>query len=396
MIRVAFERFLRRRWRGPALRLRYWDGREVTVGAPPPLLTLHVKSPSALRGIARNPSLGFGRAYMDGLIVVEGDLLAFLNGAFAIIQGWEYPWFLQRPRWLTQFRPASPSQAEANARFHYDRGNEFFKLWLDSSLTYSCAYFRNERDDLETAQEQKRELICRKLDLQPGMTLLDVGCGWGSLLFHAIERYGVRGVGINPSREQARYMTEEGRRRGLADRLTLHVADWRAIGGTYDRVVSVGMVEHVGRTLGRQFHEKWADWLKPDGVSVLHTIGAMTSTPPDPWITENIFPGAYLPSLTELSAHAAAAGLVVTDVENLWRHYALTLAAWRRNFAAHRAEIVRLTSEAFTRRWWLYLNASEASFRTGRILLWQLVLTKGKRGDQPLTREGWDVRSPHN
>lgn len=417
MLRALFERTFLSHWTGPSLCLRYWDGREIVVGSPPAQMTLHLRAPSVFWQILRNPSLGFGDAYIDGRLAFEGDLQKFLQAVTRLAT--ELEGF--RRLFSTLIQPFSPRaslrQAEMNARFHYDRGNAFFKLWLDPSLTYSCAYFLDEQDDLGTAQAQKRELICRKLDLAPGMTLLDVGCGWGSLLFHAIERYGVRGVGINPSREQARYIEEEARRRGLADRLTLHIADWRAIVGTYDRVVSVGMYEHVGRTHGRAFHEKWSGWLKPGGVSLLHTIGAMESVAPDPWITKHIFPGGYLPALAELASHAAAAGLIVADVENLWRHYALTLAAWSRNFDRNKEQILRFFEDAggirgvkaprealaewgaqMYRTWWLYLNGSEAAFRAGRILLWQLVLTKGKREAQPLTRQGWDLergsRSP--
>lgn len=403
VLRGFFERAFLSHWTGLGLRLRYWDGREVTVGAPPAQMTLHLRSPSVFWQILRNPSLGFGNAYIDGRLTFEGDLQAFLQAVTRLATELEGPWRL----FSTLIQPlvlrTPPRRAEMNARFHYDKGNAFFRLWLDPSLTYSCAYFRTEQDDLTTAQEQKRELICRKLELKPGMTLLDVGCGWGSLLFHAIERYGVRGIGVNPSREQARHIEEEARRRGLADQLTLHVADWRALGGTYDRVVSVGMYEHVGRAHGRAFHEKWSGWLKPGGVSLLHTIGAMDSIAPDPWITEHIFPGGYLPALAELASHAAAAGLIVADVENLWRHYALTLAHWSKNFAAAREQILRMATdgtsaealaeaERFVRTWWLYLNGSEAAFRVGRIHLWQLILTKGKRPDQPLTRQGWDLR----
>ncbi len=392
MTRTLFERAVLPSWHGPGLRIRYWDGREVTAGPSPVALTLHVRSPSVLWQAARNPSLGFGRAYADGRLTLDGDLQTFLQAAFTLPGGGGLSPLATLSRLLRLLpRATPPARAEANARFHYDRGNDFFALWLDPSLTYSCAYFRTEQDDLATAQEQKRELLCRKLDLARGQTLLDVGCGWGSLLFHAIERYGVRGIGVTPSREQARYVEEEARRRGLADRLTLHVADWRTIGGAYDRVVSVGMYEHVGRAHGREFHERWARWLKPGGTSVLHTIGTMESTPVDPWLNEHIFPGGYLPSLTELASHAATAGLIVADVENLWRHYALTLAAWSKAFWAHRDEILRMTNERFFRTWWLYLNASEAAFRTGRILLWQVVLTHGKRAEQPLTRERWDL-----
>lgn len=390
MLRSLFKRFFLSRWRGPGLRVRYWDGREAMAGKPPWTTTLHIRSPSVLRGMLRNPSLGFGHAYVDGRLEVEGDWQRFLQTAFTLGEG-EIAAPLAAAWRLFRLlpRPVSPARAEANARFHYDVGNEFFQAWLDPSLTYSCAYFRTEQDDLATAQAQKRELICRKLDLKPGQTLLDVGCGWGSLLFHAMERYGVTGIGVTPSRAQAAYVETEAKRRKCADKLTLHVADWRSVDGTYDRVVSVGMYEHVGRVHGREFLRKWGGWLKPGGTSVLHTIGAMAGIPADPWMGAYIFPGTYLPSLAELAAHAASAGLVVADVENLWRHYALTLAAWSRNFAHARNAVVRMTDEQFFRTWWLYLNSAEASFRTGRILLWQMVLTKGKRWEQPLTREGW-------
>lgn len=390
--RPLFERLLRARWTGPRVTILFWDGRETAVGPGPEIARISIREPSVLAGILRNPSLGFGDAYVDGRLTIEGDLQALLRILLAMRQPFTSLPLPALRRVLSAVRPASTrAQAEADARFHYDTGNAFFSLWLDPSLTYSCAYFRRETDDLALAQEQKRELICRKLDLQPDQTLLDVGCGWGSLLFHAIERYGVRGTGITPSREQAAFVGEEARRRGLADRLTLHVADWRAVGGTFDRIVSVGMYEHVGHAAGTAFFRRWAAWLKPGGVSVLHTIGGMEGAPTDPWLARHIFPGTYLPSLTELVQHAAGVGLVVTDVENLWRHYALTLAAWRRNFAAKRSEIERLNDARFARTWWLYLNAAEAAFTAGRTLLWQIVLTKGKRRASPLTRDSWSL-----
>lgn len=391
MLRALFERFFLSHWQGPGLTIRYWDNTETTAGPQPAPLTVHIRAPSVLREILWNPSLGFGHAYVDGRIEVAGDLQALLRSTFSITGNPYASRLLQARDWMSHYlrRESTVGRAEHNARFHYDRGNEFFRLWLDPSMTYSCAYFRTEADDLARAQQQKLELLYRKLDLQKGQTLLDVGCGWGSLLFHAIERYGVRGIGITPSREQASYIEAEIQRHGLGDRLTLHVSDWRTIRGAFDRVVSVGMYEHVGKEHGRAFFEKWAQWLKPQGVSVFHTIGGMESLPPDPWIAENIFPGGYLPALDELATHAAATGLIVTDVENLWRHYALTLAAWARNYAAARESIVRRSGERFYRTWWLYLNASEAVFAAGRIVLWQLVLTKGKRANQSLTRESW-------
>jgi cyclopropane-fatty-acyl-phospholipid synthase len=220
---------------------------------------------------------------------------------------------------------------------------------------------------------------------------LDVGCGWGALLLYAIEHYHVRGVGVTPSRQQADYVQSEARRRGIADRLALHATDWRSVHGSYDRVVSVGMYEHVGAGSGAAFFRRWCRWLKPGGVSLLHTIGAMNEVAPNRWIARNIFPGGYLPSLASLAAYAAEADLVVADVENLWRHYAMTLAHWSRNFAAARDVIRQQAGERFVRTWWLYLNASEAAFRAGRLMLWQLLITRGKRPDGPLTRDRWEV-----
>lgn len=392
LLRPLFVRSLRAHWSGHRVTIYFWDRREVSVGRGPEIARVTIREPSVLAGMLRHPSLGFGDAYVDGRLTVEGDLQAFLRGLMAMRRPFPSLPLPALRHVLSTARPAAtPAEAEADARFHYDTGNAFFSLWLDPSLTYSCAYFRRETDDLATAQEQKRELICRKLDLQPDQALLDVGCGWGSFLFHAIERYGVRGTGITPSREQAALIGEEARRRGLADRLTLHVADWRAVGGTFDRIVSVGMYEHVGRAAGAAFFRQWAAWLKPGGVSVLHTIGGMEGAPADPWLARHIFPGTYLPSLAELAGHAARTGLVVADVENLWRHYTLTLAAWRRNFDAKRSEIERLNDARFARTWWLYLNAAEATFAAGRTLLWQIVLTKGKRRASPLTRDVWSL-----
>jgi len=391
LLQGLFARAFLDRWKGKAVQVRFWDGREVSAGQPPPIATVEIREPSVLRGLLRSPSLGFGRAYADGRLEVVGDLQAFLQAAHASL-GWSSGkppgvWTRLLQGLLTP--RTSPAQAEANARFHYDTGNDFFRLWLDPGMSYSCAYYRTEEDDLAAAQTRKLELICRKLELAPGQTLLDVGCGWGALLFYAAERYGVRGVGITPSREQAAHVEAEAARRGLADRVTLEVSDWRQVRGRFDRVVSVGMYEHVGRRQGRQFFRRWRELLAPDGLSLLHTIGAMNGLPPDPWVAENIFPGGYLPALAELAQHAAAAELVIADVENLWRHYALTLAAWAKNFAAARDTILNLTDERFVRTWWLWLHTAQAAFSAGRLLLWQLLLTPGKSAGQPLTRAAW-------
>ena len=389
-LRPLFERRFVSRWPSPAIEVTYWDGRRVKAGSCDCCAELEFRCPSVLADMLASASTGFGNAYVDGRLRVYGDLQAVLRRALAADSLQGLPGtsrLLHRLRY--PFRFLLHLRATANARFHYDLGNDFFAQWLDPSMTYSCAYFRDASDGLETAQRQKLELVCRKLNLEPDLRLLDVGCGWGSLLFHAIERYGVRGVGVTPSRRQAEWIRAHAERRGIASRLTVLVADWRSIRGTYDRIASVGMFEHVGKAYGRSFLRRWRRWLKPGGISLLHTIGKMTPDPPDPWIERNIFPGAYLPAIGEIARHAARAGLILADVENLWRHYALTLEHWAKNFAAARPALEAMTDERFMRRWWLYLNGSQAVFATGRGHLWQIVITRDKTAPLRLTREPW-------
>ncbi|MFO7903837.1 MAG: cyclopropane-fatty-acyl-phospholipid synthase family protein [Pirellulaceae bacterium] len=388
--RPLFERGLVSDWSGPPIGLNYWDGRRTEVGSGAAVAEVEFRCPSVFADMLISRSIGFGNAYADGRLDIDGDLQAVLRSVFSgsLLTGAPgAPWLLHRLRYPIQ--SLLRLRATANARFHYDLGNEFFGKWLDSTMTYSCAYFQDEHDDLESAQRGKLDLICRKLSLQPDLRLLDVGCGWGSLLFHAIEHYGVHGVGVTPSREQAAWIRDEAKRRGISSQLELQVADWKSIRGSYDRVVSVGMFEHVGKAYGRSFLDHWRRWLKPQGVSVLHSIGAMTSCPPDPWIEQNIFPGGYLPSLSEIVNHVSRSGLMIADVENLWRHYAITLQHWADNFAEAWRPLRRMTDERFMRTWWLYLNASQAAFASGRCQLWQVVITRDKLAPLPLTREGW-------
>lgn len=393
-LRPLFHRRFFARWQTPPIAVRYWDGCHAEFGLGAPVAQIDFRCPSVLADMLVDPSSGFGDAYVDGRLQVEGDLQSMLRAAFAAkaldnLPGADWLWYrLRHPLAILSRR-----RATANARFHYDLGNEFFGQWLDSSMTYSCAYFRRADDDLETAQRQKRELICRKLHLKPGLRLLDVGCGWGSLLFDAIEHYGIDAVGVTPSRQQAAWIRREAARRGIAARLTLHVTDWRSVDGTYDRVVSVGMFEHVGKAYGRSFLRKWRQWLRPGGISVLHTIGHMNCQSPDRWIERNIFPGGYLPTLSEIANHVARAGLVIADVENLWRHYALTLDRWVTNFHEAQSTLEAMTDEKFIRMWRLYLGASEAAFAAGRCQLWQLVLAADKQAPLSLTREPWSLEN---
>jgi len=387
MLRGRFERLLAH-WEGPALRVRYWDGTERIFGVPPAVFTVTIRNPRVLLALAARPSLAFGEAYMRGELEVEGDLAQFIGSIPEYARrGVVLPLFSFLVRLVALARTISREQAVRNARHHYDVGNAFYRLWLDPTLTYSCAFFRTSGDDLATAQQQKLEYLCRKLHLERGQTLLDIGCGWGSLLFHAVERYGVSATGITPSEEQCRFVQSEIERRGLQGRCAVRLLEWRECEGTYDRVVSVGMFEHVGRAHYRAFLQMWQRLLKRDGVSVLHTIGGMRETPTDPWIRTYIFPGAELPSLGAIVRSVADANLDIRDVENLRSHYALTLEAWSRAFQEHLRDVVKMYGEAFARMWWLYLQGTLAGFRSGGLCLWQIILTKDQTVSLPLTRE---------
>ncbi len=319
---------------------------------------------------------------MRGDIIVEGSLLALLQGWYASkirILRW-------LPHWrLTQRRAISPKRGVRNAQHHYDIGNDFYKLWLDPSLTYSCAYFPRGTETLEEAQFQKRELLCKKLRLEPGHTVLDIGCGWGALLFHAAEHYGVTVTGITPAREQVAHITAEAKRRNLSDRVSVIHGEWRDLKGTYDRIVSVGMFEHVGRTQYIEFLQRWRALLRDDGVSLLHTIGYHGTGTTEPWINKYIFPGGYLPALTEIVGPAEATDLRLYRAENLRPHYAETLKHWSTHFTAAREQVVSMFDEQFARMWWLYLQGSEAGFRWGGLELWQLELY-GPEAKLPLDR----------
>jgi cyclopropane-fatty-acyl-phospholipid synthase len=378
----------RRQWRGPAVRLT-GRGLDLILGEGTPQVELVVHRLPSMSRFWQGPSMVFGEAYMRGDVEVRGPLMDLLKG-----------FHLTRPRVPTSWhhraierfrgipRPASVSQATANARHHYDVGNAFYELWLDPSLTYSCAYFLREEDGLAAAQVQKLELLCRKVRLEQDQTLLDIGCGWGSLLFYAAEHHGVRATGVTPSAEQTRHIEARAAKLGVTDRVQVIQGDWRKVQGRFDRVVSVGMFEHVGPKQYAVFFRKWRDLLAPGGLSLLHTIGRMSPLRMDPWIVKYIFPGGYLPTLGQIADHAGAAELRIVDVENLGQHYARTLDHWSRNFHTARDRVVKMYDEVFARMWWLYLQGAEAAFHWGNLQLWQVVLARSQEpAPWPLDRE---------
>lgn len=375
------------RWRGSAVRVAI-EGHDLLLGDGEPHTEIVVHRPALLHRLWHSPSMALGEAYMRGDIDVRGPMIELLRDIYLTWPQMTWSWHnrvIERLRSLP--RRISASRAVANARRHYDIGNDFYRLWLDPSLTYSCAYFLHDDDDLATAQQQKLELLCRKARLQSDQSLLDIGCGWGSLLFHAARHYGVHATGVTPAAEQARHIEAEAARQGLGDRVHVILGDWRQVHGRFDRIISVGMFEHVGLEQYAQFFHQWRELLAEGGLSILHTIGRMSPQCVDPWIDKYIFPGGYMPTLAQIAGTVAEADLRILDVENLHQHYAKTLAHWSARFAAVRDQVASMYDETFARKWWLYLQGSEAAFRWGELQLWQVVLARDAQAPWPLNRE---------
>ena len=341
-----------------------------------------------------NPELKFGELYTDGRIVVEeGSLYDFL---FLLLQDmrttdtpWPFSWLEQAELARERRKPANEAKASRhNVKSHYDLGDALYALFLDPDWQYSCAYYENDQQTLDEAQLNKKRHLAAKLRLTPETSVLDIGCGWGGLALYLAGIAGVRHVtGVTLSTEQINRARARSEAAGLTDRVTFNFQDYRAIEGTFDRIVSVGMFEHVGLGYYDTFFKVCADRLAPDGVMLLHTIG-LTGTPglTNAWIKKYIFPGGHLPSLSDIVTSVEKSGLILTDVESLGPHYARTLRAWRMNFYANRAEVLKLYDERFCRMWDFYLCMAEIAFATNDISLFQVQIAKD-RNQIPLTRD---------
>ncbi|MFZ5608568.1 MAG: class I SAM-dependent methyltransferase [Pseudomonadota bacterium] len=358
-----------------------------------PKVTLRFANWRTMLGVLFNPHLRLGEAYMDGtLILEEGDVYDLLSLlALNASQGYGNQWFaflgrLRRAwRRVQQFNPAF--RARRNAAHHYDIDGRVYDLFLDRDRQYSCAYFSDPEMTLDAAQAAKKAHIARKLCLAPGQSVLDIGCGWGGLALDLAGVEGAKVTGITLSQAQLRVAEEKALRRGLASRVDFRLADYRALKGPFDRIVSVGMFEHVGVGYYRTFFNQVARLLTQNGVALIHSIGRSDGPgATNPWIAKYIFPGGYIPALSEILPHIERAGLVLTDIE-VWRlHYAETLAHWRRRFAQNRAKAAQWIDERFCRMWEFYLAASEASFRWGGMVVYQLQVARVQDA-VPLTRD---------
>jgi len=356
--------------------------------------TIRLHDPALHYRLLLNPKLVVGEAVMDGTLTVEdGEIYNF----FALLAenlGWGDPdhWLARLghgyrlvTKRLAQYNPIP--RAHRNVAHHYDLSDRLYELFLDSDRQYSCAYFAKPDDTLERAQERKKKHIAAKLLLEPGQKVLDIGCGWGGLALSLAKVAEVDVTGITLSREQHRYANERAEREGLADRVRFLLQDYREVEGRFDRIVSVGMFEHVGVGHYKTYFKQIKELLTDNGVALLHTIGrAEPPGAPNPWINKYIFPGGYIPALSEIMPAVERCGIYVTDLEVLRLHYAKTLRAWRRRFQANRAQVRELYDERFCRMWETYLVLSEVAFRFTGLVVFQLQLAKDQDA-VPLTRD---------
>jgi cyclopropane-fatty-acyl-phospholipid synthase len=392
------DRLLRRAITRGALKLASADGQTRLygeTGVDP--VCVRLTDPATAGRIARNPALGAGEAYVDGRLLIEqGDILQLLDLVSGNLR-WDRGNALRVALWNQQRLAAkwdelnARSRAKRNVAHHYDLSDRLYDLFLDPERQYSCGYFREGNQgpgsDLALAQRDKLDHIAAKLCLKPGMRVLDIGCGWGGMARHIHKLSGAEVLGVTLSGEQLRYARAKAEDLGIAGHVRYELMDYRDVEGPFDRIVSVGMFEHVGRPNYGTFFEKLASLLAEDGVALLHTIGrAGGPGATDPWTAKYIFPGGYTPAYSELAKHIERAWLWPTDIE-VWRlHYAWTLEHWLDTCRARKAEIVALYDERFFRLWEFYLAGAIMAFRHDDHLVWQIQLSR-KRDAVPVTRD---------
>lgn len=375
----------------PPGEIELWNGERIRPAAEEIRYTLHIGDRKALYALIANPNLAFGDLYSAGRITLDGDLAGFIADMTYCTQR-QQERMPASVRWLGRGRatPKASSQraAKENIQHHYDLGNDFYRLWLDQAvMQYTCAYYEEPDLTLEQAQLAKLEHVCRKLALQPGQRVVELGCGWGGLARYMAREYGVQVRAFNISREQVEYAREQAAQEGLEDRVEYVLDDYRNIAGEYDAFVSIGMLEHVGTdnypTLARLIRNH----LRRDGLALIHTIGRNRPDGLNAWIEKRIFPGAYPPSITQLTSLAEVGPLSVLDVENLRLHYAETLTDWLARYENNIDRIHAMYDEHFVRAWRLYLSGSIASFRVGTLQLFQMLLAHPDNNSIPRNRK---------
>jgi cyclopropane-fatty-acyl-phospholipid synthase len=371
------------------IRITLWNGESLPAGGARGMPGIRIANRSTLAKLFMNPDLYFGEAYADGSIEIEGNLVKLLEAVFVHRRKAQVPLLGGRSRlarWLNRSRPNTRSSARHNIHQHYDLGNDFYRLWLDRQMAYTCAYFPDPAMTLEEAQVAKMDHVCRKLRLDARDTVVEAGCGWGALALHMAARYGARVKAFNISREQIAYARDRARALGIGHRVEFIEDDYRNISGCYDAFVSIGMLEHVGRDHHQDLGSVIDRCLARDGRGLIHSIGQNQGVALNAWIEKRIFPGACPPTLSEMAAMLEAHAFSVTDVENLRLHYALTLEHWLRRYEDAREPVRGMFDLSFVRTWRLYLAGSLAAFRTGELELFQVLFTREGNNEVPWTR----------
>jgi cyclopropane-fatty-acyl-phospholipid synthase len=377
----------------PPIEFILWTGERVSAcGGAPMVGKVRIRDRSTLLGILRDPFVRFGDDYSNGRIEIEGDLIQVLEIISRSGQRREdRPSLVHRiAKWMHRPRRNSLAGSRDNIHHHYDIGNEFYALWLGETMAYTCAYYPSADATLDQAQIAKMDHVCRKLRLKSGDSVVEAGCGWGSLALHMASRFGARVRAFNISREQIAFARERARAMDLSDRVEFVEDDYRNIpgnlSGRHDAFVSVGMLEHVGAAHYAQLGHVARSAIKSDGMGLIHSIGRNRAAPLQPWIERRIFPGAYPPSLKEMMQIFEPSDLSVLDVENLRLHYALTLRHWLQRYHAMEDRVRQMFDEKFVRMWRLYLAGSVAGFETGTLQLFQVVFSPARNNRIPMTR----------
>ena len=366
--------------------LKLWDGSSEIYGKGEVQFKIIFNEPIPKADIIKDPSLTFGEAYMTKKIDIEGSIQKVIESIYNNKES-----FLSNSdKYASLLKMATNNikNSKNNIEFHYNIGNDFYKLWLDDSMTYSCGYFKSKDDSLNQAQKNKVEHIIKKLNLKEGETLLDIGCGWGELIISAAKQYKVKAMGITLSAEQLTKVNERIKKEGLEGLVEVQLMDYRELKNrTFDKIVSVGMLEHVGQDHLSEYFSAVKNLLNDKGVSLLHCITSTEIGGNNTWINKYIFPGGYVPAVKELINCMSDENFNLIDAENLRLHYGRTLEHWSKNFENALPEIRKTKDETFIRMWRLYLNACAASFNSGNISIHQFLFNKGVNNDLPWTRD---------
>jgi len=367
----------------PPVRVDLWNGESVCVSAGEPVARVRINDRRTLVRFLVHPEIEFGEGYTDGRIEVDGDLVQLLRAIYSVPLNPMVERVLFHAR-----RPHANNMrgSRANIHQHYDLGNEFYRLWLDDRMLYTCAYYPSTAATLEDAQLAKMDHVCRKVALKPGERVIEAGCGWGGLALHMARRFGVTVRAFNISHEQIAYAREQAERQGLNAQVEFVEDDYRNVTGQYDAFVSVGMLEHVGvdhyRELGRIIDR----CLPPHGRGLLHTIGRNRPMRLNAWVEKHIFPGGYPPTLKQMMEILEPHEFSVLDVENLRLHYAKTAAAWLERFERSRDRVAAMFDTRFVRAWRLYLAGTTTAFTTGLLQLFQVTFARPRHNEIPWNR----------